>query len=91
MHAKIEGIKTEEDLVAKMGDNSNTIEREFKTGEIGIEKKGDVNGKRFKIVVEHGQLYLDCIDSFEEVFEVNRKMYDSEKTELTSILSPYMF
>ena len=31
-------------------------------------------GKRFKIVVEHGEMYLDCLDGFEEVFEISRDL-----------------
>ena len=94
MHAKIDGISTEEDLIGKVesNDTSNTIERTFKTGQVGLKKQDDVeNGKEFKIIVEHGELYLECVDSFEEVFEISKKMINSEKTELTSILDPYLF
>ena len=94
MHAKIDGISTEEDLIGKVesNDTSNTLERTFKTGQVGLKKQDDVeNGKEFKIIVEHGELYLECVDSFEEVFEISKKMINSEKTELTSILDPYLF
>lgn len=94
MHAKIDGVSTEEDLLAKVESNdmSNTLERSFKTGQVGLKKQEDEeNGKEFKIIVEHGELYLECVDSFEEVFEINKKMINSEKTELTSILDPYLF
>ena len=46
-------------------------------------------GRRFKIIVEGGQIYLQCIDSFEEVFEISKSMV--EGLELTEILDPYMF
>lgn len=40
MHAKIDGISTEEDLLAKVESNdiSNTLERSFKTGQVGLKK-----------------------------------------------------
>lgn len=94
MHAKIDGISSEEDLISKVesNDTSNTIEKTFKTGQVGLKKQEDESkGKEFKIIVEHGELYLECVDSFEEVFEINKKMIDSEKTELTSILDAYLF
>ena len=47
------------------------------------------DGKKFKIIVDHGELYLECIDPFEEIFEVNRSLV--ENVELTNILDPYMF
>ena len=89
MHAKIDGISEESDMIEK-GDE-NKFEKTFKTGNLGISllKKDKANGKEFKIMVEHGELYLSCIDSFEEIFEVKRDLV--EKVELTNVLDPYMF
>ena len=89
MHAKIDGISQESDMIEK-GDE-NKFEKTFKTGNLGISllKKDKPNGKEFKIIVEHGELYLSCIDSFEEIFEVKRDLV--EKVELTNVLDPYMF
>ena len=53
-----------------------------------MEKK-DTKGSDFKIIVEHGELYLECIDSFEEIFELKKDLV--ENVELTNILDPYMF
>ena len=36
-----------------------------------------------------GNLYLECIDSFEEIFELKKDMVDD--IELTNLLDPYMF
>ena len=33
-------------------------------------------GKRFKIIVDHGELFLECIDPFEEVFEVRKELIE---------------
>ena len=52
-------------------------------------KKGDREGKKFKIIVDHGELYLECIDPFEDVFEVSRDLI--KDLELTDILDPYIF
>ena len=46
-------------------------------------------GKQFKIIVDHGELYLECIDGFEEIFEVDKALV--QDIELTSILDPYLF
>lgn len=89
MHAKIDGVRSDDDIVAK-GDQ-NKFEKKFKTGNLGISllKKEKAAGKEFQIIVEHGELYLNCIDSFEEIFEVKRDLV--EKVELTNVLDPYMF
>ena len=92
MQAKIEGIQSEDDLVSKIGNDENKYEKVFTTGKLGlslIKKGGEDTGKKFKIIVEHGDLYLECIDSFEEIFEIKRDLLD--KVELTQILDPYMF
>mmetsp|Transcript_2368 Transcript_2368/g.3261 ORF Transcript_2368/g.3261 Transcript_2368/m.3261 type:complete len:100 (+) Transcript_2368:941-1240(+) len=44
---------------------------------------------KFKIIVEDGELYLQCIDSFEAIFEISRKSI--ENLELTELLDPFMF
>ena len=44
---------------------------------------------KFKVIVEDGELYLVCIDSFEEIFEISRKSIDN--LELTELLDPFMF
>jgi hypothetical protein len=73
MHSKIDGIKSEEDLLEKLDDQENKFEKVFTTGQLGIslmkdKKTVNQNGKQFKIVVEHGELFLECIDSFEDIF-----------------------
>ena len=89
MHAKIDGVSHQDDVLNK-GDE-NKYQKKFKTGSLGISLlKGDKsNGKEFEIIVEHGELYLNCVDSFEEIFEVKRDLV--EKVELTNVLDPYMF
>ena len=52
----------------------------------GKDKK---EGKKFRIIVDHGELYLECVDPFEEVFEVSKDLI--RDLELTDILDPYMF
>lgn len=44
---------------------------------------------KFKIIVEDGELYLQCIDAFEDIFEISREAI--ENLELTELLDPYMF
>ncbi len=44
---------------------------------------------KFKIIVEDGELYLQCIDTFEDIFEISRASI--ENLELTELLDPYMF
>ena len=44
---------------------------------------------KFKIIVEDGELYLQCIDPFEEIFEISKDAI--ENLELTELLDPYMF
>ena len=39
--------------------------------------------------MDHGELYLECIDPFEEVFEVSKDLI--KDLELTDILDPYLF
>lgn len=98
MHGKLAGVKTEDDLADKLqeeeGPSTMKYEKEFTTGELGLSlltKKGKDQrlGKKFKIIVDHGELYLECIDPFEEVFEVNKDLI--KDLELTDILDPYLF
>ena len=35
------------------------------------------------------ELYLECVDTFEEIFEIDKKLV--EDIELTNILDPYLF
>jgi hypothetical protein len=60
----------------------------YKTSKVE-EKKNEVVGKRFKVIVEGGQIYVQCIDSFEDVFEISKDVV--EGLELTQILDPYLF
>ena len=39
--------------------------------------------------MEDGELFLQCIDPFEEIFEISRKSI--EDLELTELLDPFMF
>jgi hypothetical protein len=78
-----------------LDDQENKYEKIFTTGKLGLslikDKTNELvdNGKKFKIVVDHGELFLECIDTFEEIFEVKKDLV--EKLELTNILDPYMF
>ena len=47
MHSKIDGISSEDDLVDKINDNGKKFEKIYTMGE---------DGKRFKVIVEHGEL-----------------------------------
>jgi len=40
-------------------------------------------------VVEHGELFLECLDSFEDIFQIKKDLIDN--VELTQILDPYLF
>ena len=55
------------------------------------ESKEEENQKllKFKIIVEDGELFLQCIDPFEEIFEISKDAI--ENLELTELLDPYMF
>jgi len=84
MHAKIDGISSEEDLVERLLEEQKAMEKEgrninvnryekvFSTTNLDfnsiVKKKKSTDpeqGKRFKIVVDHGELFLECIDPFE--------------------------
>ena len=41
------------------------------------------------MIVEGGQIYLQCIDTFEEVFGISRESV--EGVELTQMLEPFLF
>lgn len=91
MHSKIDGIKSEDDFVNKTDENK--YEKVFEMGKIGLSllkhQDKEKEGKKFKIIVEHGELYIEPIDSFEEIFELKRELV--ENIELIDILDPYMF
>ena len=55
------------------------------------ETKEEENKKllKFKVIVDDGELYLQCIDPFEEIFEISRDAIDN--LELTDLLDPFMF
>jgi len=44
---------------------------------------------KFKVIVEDGELFLQCIDPFEDIFEISRRSI--EDLELTELLDPFMF
>ena len=72
-------------------------EKSFVTGDIGLslfrstanDGENKIQGKKFKVIVDHGELYLECVDPFEEIFEIDKKLV--EDIELTNILDPYLF
>ena len=47
-------------------------------------------GKRFKLIVDQAQIYIQCIDPFEDIFEVSREIV-GKNIELTDLLEPTMF
>jgi len=105
MHSKIDGVKTKEDLANKIAEEnekhadikSMKYEKSFTTGDVGLslfrsttqEDEAKAVGKRFKVIVDHGELYLECVDTFEEIFEIDKKLV--QDVELTNILDPYLF
>lgn len=104
MHRKIDNLKQDfsakiddESLAEKLKDEEILVdtkyEKIFVTGNVGLSlldtDKKESNGKKFKIIVEHGELFLECIDSFEEIFEIKKEMV--ENIELTSLLEPSLF
>lgn len=44
---------------------------------------------RFKIVVQEGKVFVKCIDSFEDVFQVSKQLL--KDAELIEILTPNTF
>jgi hypothetical protein len=38
-----------------------------------MKEREEVVGKRYTVIVEGGQIYLQCIDTFEEVFGISRE------------------
>ncbi len=46
--------------------------------------------KRFRLVVDEGQVYLKCIDAFEDIFEVSKDIVGAN-LELTDVLEPTLF
>lgn len=60
--------------------NGGKYEREFKI----------TGGKRFKLIVDDGHVFLKCIDPFEDIFEVSRDIV-GKNIELTDLLEPSLF
>eukprot|EP00347_Sterkiella_histriomuscorum_P024425 403331161 len=85
LHARIHDLpidlEAREELL-KQDTSDNKYEREFAVG------KGK-NKYRFKIIVKDAQIYLKCIDKFEDIFELNRDIV--KDMELTDILDPHLF
>lgn len=48
------------------------------------------SGKRFKLIVDEGVVFLKCIDTFEDVFEISRDIV-GKNIELTDLLEPALF
>ena len=82
--------------------SDHKIEREFRTGAVTLdsykgsskESKGSETadkpkGKRFKFVIDEGQLFLQCIDPFEEVLEIKKDAI--QELELMDVLEPTLF
>ena len=67
---------------AETQETQNRYEREFTCGK-GAAKY------RFKVVVQDAQIYLQCIDKFEDIFELSKDLVKG--MELTEILDPYLF
>jgi hypothetical protein len=53
------------------------------------EVKDEMEGKRFKIIVDQGEVFLVTIDAFEEVFEVSRDVV--KNMEFIDVLDPFIF
>lgn len=56
---------------------------------VATKEEEEANLLKFKVIVEDGELYLQCIDEFEEIFEISREAM--EHLELTELLDPFMF
>lgn len=83
LHYKIHDLKEKAEQLEESADiTSNRYEREFSVG------KGDYQPK-YKIIVLDGKIYLQCIDKFEDIFELSKEVV--QHMELTDILDPYMF
>jgi hypothetical protein len=89
-------------LCQKTGKDSETsVEREFEIGNSasydykkllthkGVFEPQKQQGPRFKIIVEEGEVFFQCVDSFEEVFQVSKEMVSH--MEITDLLDPYLF
>lgn len=79
LHQRIHNIQEGE-----LPPEGNRYEKEFVTS-----NKNEKLRKRFKVIVEDGKVFLQCIDSFEDIFELSREIV--EDLELTDILDPYLF
>ena len=78
------------------------IEREFQIGNTSYDYKQLLKSKnilineeeakkrpRFKIIVEDGEVFFQCIDSFEDIFEVSKDLV--QHLEITELLDPFLF
>ena len=96
MHSKLEGIE-QQDEEALLREGKYTYSKEFTTGKLGLSLMkskgaaagGERAGARFRVVVNQGSLFLECIDPFEELFEVNKSFV--EGVDLMDVLDPYIF
>ena len=43
------------------------------------------------MVVEDGEIFIKCVDPFEDIFEVSKELIGSQKLELTDVLEPSLF
>ena len=77
LHRKIYPKQDEKDALEHL---KTRYEREFSVR----------GGKRFKLIVDQAQIYLQCIDPFEDIFEVSREIV-GKNIELTDLLEPTMF
>lgn len=82
LHAKIHDLSldAETNLVKDTGDNK--YERMCIVGK-------SKNKLQFKIIVKDAQIYLKCIDKFEDIFELSKDLI--KDVELTDILEPQLF
>jgi len=46
-------------------------------------------GARFRIIVEEGEVFFQCVDTFEDVFKVSKDLV--EHLEITELLDPFLF
>jgi hypothetical protein len=54
-----------------------------------LEPKSQKEGKRFKVIIQGGETYIQATDSFEEVFGMSKSAVDG--VELIEVLDPFLF
>lgn len=98
LHTKIHPLSeepTDEDLQRTRYEKTFSIGRtsldyeKLLSDQLKIKAKEEEVGKRYKVIIEGGQIYLQCIDPFEEVFGIS--LDSVEGVDLTSILDPFIF